>query len=135
MKSHSLKQSITILKIILLSLTFTFLSCNKDDMNNNETDKNVNYYVKYIISGNGTYGRFSNWTATTPQGIYKNNGYQVNSWNQTYGPAKKGFKCEIRINDYIGGAPTIKIYVSKNNEPFILKLSKTGDSALYSIDF
>jgi len=120
---------------MIISLIFSFSSCNKDEMDNNETVINDNYYVEYVIIGNGTYGRFSNWTATTPQGIYTNSGYQARSWNQTYGPINKGFECEVRIDDYISGAPTIEIHVSKNEEPFALKVSKTGDSASYTIDF
>lgn len=119
------------------SLLFCFftsifiLSCNKE-RNSNKCDK---YYVKYVIIGNGTYGRFSNWTATTPNGIYTNNGYQTRSWNQTYGPVKNGFKCEVQISDYISGSPTIEIHISKNDEPFALKVIKTGGSASYTIDF
>jgi len=70
-----------------------------------------------------------------PQGIYTNSGYQVRSWNQTYGPVNKGFKCEVEIDDYISGEPTIEIHVSKNDEPFTLKVSETGDSASYTINF
>ena len=137
MKSHFLKQGIlTIILMIISALTiFTFSSCNKNDMDNNETVINDSYYVKYVIKGNGTYGRFSNWTATTPQGTYTNSGYQVTSWNQTYGPINKGFKCEVQINSYISGAPTIEIHVSKNQEPFALKVIKTGNSASYTIGF
>ena len=134
MKSHFLKPSIlTITLVIMGALTFfTFSSCNKEVMDNNET---VNYYVKYVIKGNGAYGRFSDWTATTPQGTYTNNGYQTRSWNQTYGPINKGFKCEVQIDNYISGAPSIEIHVSKNEEPFALKVIKTGSSASYTVDF
>ena len=104
-------------------------------MDNNEPELSDNYSVQYIITGNGAYGRFSNWTASTPQGVYTNSGYQVSSWNQTYGPVNKGFKCEVQIDDYISRAPTIEIHVSKNEEPFALKVSETGVSALYTIDF
>lgn len=137
MKSHFLKQGIlTITLMIISALTvFIFSSCDKEEMDNNETVLNDNYYVKYVVKGNGTYGRFSNWTASTPQGIYANSGYQVRSWNQTYGPVNKGFKCGVQIGDYISGVPTIEIYVSKNEEPFALKVIKTGDSASYTIDF
>jgi hypothetical protein len=125
----------TIIVVVLLTLT----SCTKDKITPDETTKketipNDNYYVKYVVYGTGSYGRFSNWTATTPNGTYSNSGYQTRSWNQTYGPVQKGFKCEVRIGNYIGGAPTIEISVAKNAEPFALKTTVTGASASYIIN-
>ena len=117
--------------LAIIFLTFVAMSCDNNDLDEMIKD---NYYVKYSIIGNGTYGHISNWTATTPQGIYSNSGYQVRGWNQTYGPVNKGFKCEVHIDDYIGGAPTIEIYVSKNAEPFALKVSERGRSATYTLD-
>ena len=140
MKSHFLKQGISasILMIIsVLTISIAFSSCIKDkyedkDENDNkeETVINDNYYVKYVISSNYP-GVFSNWSVTTPQGNYTRNGYQTRHWEQTYGPVKKGFKCEVQVE----GAPTIEIYVSKNSEPFALKTTKTGNSASYTINF
>jgi hypothetical protein len=101
-------------------------------MQNNEV---ASYYVKYVIIGNSTYGHFSDWTATTPQGTYTNNGFQTRSWNQTFGPINKGFKCEVQIGNYISEAPSIEIHVSKNQEPFALRVIKTGSSASYTVDF
>lgn len=135
MKLNFLKQGFSTIKLMFISLIFCISSCDKNDMDNNEPELSDNYYVQYIIRGNGAYGRFSNWTATTPQGIYTNNGLQVRSWNQTYGPVNKGFKCEVIIDNYIYREPTIEIHVSKNEEPFALKESETGDSASYTIDF
>jgi|26BtaG_2_1085354.scaffolds.fasta_scaffold00362_4 hypothetical protein len=136
MKSHFIKQGILSSTLIIsILIIFTFSSCDKKEIDDNRPQINNNYYVKYIIKGNGTYGRFSNWTATTPDGNYTNNGYQTRSWNQTYGPVKKGFKCEVKIGDYISGTPTIEIHVSKNDEPFALKATKTDRTASYTIDF
>ncbi len=136
MKSYFLKKGILNMLVIIFSVltVSTFSSCSKEDKNS-DTGTSDNYYVKYIINGNGTYGRFSNWTATTPQGTFSNNGYQTRSWNQTFGPIKKGFKCEVQIGDYIGGDPTIEIHVSKNQEPFALKVTKTGSSASYTVNY
>ena len=74
MKSHFLKQGILTFTLMIISTLaiFTFSSCNKEGMDNNKTAKNDNYYVNYIIRGPGPYGRFSNWTATTPEGKYSN---------------------------------------------------------------
>jgi hypothetical protein len=79
MKSYFLKQRIllgTLMTISVLTILI-FSSCSKEEAKNN----NDNYYVKYIINGNGTYGRFSNGTVTTPEAAYTNSGYQVRSWN------------------------------------------------------
>ena len=133
MKSHFLKQGILVSTLMIISaLTiFTFSSCNKEEVDNNETVINDNYYVKYVISC--SYPKiFSNWSVTTPQGEYTKNGYQIRHWEQTYGPVKKGFKCEVIVGN---GKSTIQIYVSKNQEPFALKTTKTGKSASYTIDF
>ena len=131
-----------ILKIttVFLTIFFALSSCEKDETetatpNNNSATPNDNYYVNYIIKAPGPYGRFSNWTASTPDGTYSNNGYQVSSWNQTYGPVKKGFNCIVQIGNFQGGTPTIEIHVSKNQEPFALKATKTGNSASYTINF
>ena len=95
------------------------------------TVANDNYYVKYVISSIYPY-IFSNWTVTTPEGNYTKNDYQTRHWEQTYGPVKKGFKCEVQVKS---GQPTIEIYVSKNQEPFALKTTKDSYSAAYTIDF
>ena len=133
MKLNLLKQRILSWSLIIIGAfaLITFSSCGKE-----KTDKTTdNYYIRYTITGNGAYGRFSNWTATTPQGTYTNNGYQTRSWSQTYGPIKKGFKGEVRIGNSIGNAPTIDIHVSKNSEPFALKVTATGNYASYTINF
>lgn len=133
MKSHFLKQGILVSTLMIFSVLTIFIisSCNKEEMDNNETVINDNYYVKYVISC--SYPRiFSNWSVTTPGGKYTKNNYQTRHWEQTYGPVKKGFKCEVQVAN---GEPTIEIYVSKNQESFALKTTKTGMSASYTIDF
>jgi hypothetical protein len=132
MESHFPKRSILISTLMIISaLTiFTFFSCNKAEIDNN-TVVNDNYYVKYVISSIYPY-IFSNWTVTTPEGNYTKNDYQTRHWEQTYGPVKKGFKCEVQVKS---GQPTIEIYVSKNQEPFALKTTKDSYSAAYTIDF
>ena len=133
MKSRLPKLSILTNSLIIISaLTiFAFISCNKEEMDNNETVIKDNYYVKYVISSTYPY-IFSNWSVTTPEGNYTKNDYQTSKWEQTYGPVKKGFKCEVQVNK---GQPNIEIYVSKNQEPFALKMTKAGHSASYTINF
>ena len=135
MKPLFLKQSIstsTLMIISIFTIFIAFSSCNKEKMDNeDETTIKDNYYVKYVISC--SYPTvFSDWSVTTPQGKYTKNDYQTRRWEQTYGPVKKGFKCEVQVGR---GAPTIEIHVSKNQEPFALKTIKTGQSASYIIDF
>lgn len=134
MKTIFLKQSLFTFILLTIGMfsILTFSSCTEED---NDNGNNDNYYVKYIIDAPGPYGRFSNWTASTPDGTYSNSGYQTSSWNQTYGPVKRGFNCSVQIGHYQGGTPTIEIHVSKNDEPFALKANATGASASYVINF
>ncbi|MBM3419053.1 MAG: hypothetical protein FJY17_09075 [Bacteroidetes bacterium] len=127
------------LTFFLLSVIIgcSLLSCDKSRDLNNPGDGNTpidNYYIQYSIRAPGPYGRFSNWTASTPSGTYTNSGLQVSSWNQTYGPVQKGFSCRVQIGNYQGGTPTIEIYVSKNSEPFALKVSTMGSFASYVVN-
>ncbi len=112
--------------ISVLTIFIAFSSCNKE-----ETTTNDNYYVRYVISCSYPL-IFSNWSVTIPEGKYTKNDYQTRQWEQTYGPVKKGFKCEVKVGN---GEPSIEIYVSKNQEPFALKENKTGNSASYTINF
>ena len=48
--------------IKLFSLTASLFILNLGTACNDEIESNDNYYIKYIIRGNGAYGRFSNWT-------------------------------------------------------------------------
>lgn len=130
--------NLTKLNIIVLALSsliiLTIFSCDDNDNSIGDIANNDIYYVNYIIQAPGPYGRFSNWTATTPNGTYSNSGTQVAGWNQTYGPVQKGFQCRVEIGDYQGGTPTIEIHVSKNEGSFALKRTVTGTSASYVIN-
>lgn len=129
-----MKSSLVYLIIISLLSVFLFSSCDKenDDSNDDssETPTAASYYVKYIISA--SYPRiFSNWSVSTPQGQYTKNNYQTRHWEETYGPVKKGFNCNVEVEN---GEPTIAIYIAKNQEPFALKTTKNGHSASYTVD-
>ena len=135
MNIFSLK--LTKLNIIPLAVSsliiLTIFSCDDNDNGMGDERDNDVYYVNYIIEA-ARYGRFSNWTATTPDGTYSNNGLQVRRWDQTFAPFRKYFRCRVDIGDYIGGTPTIEIHVAKNDEPFALKEIVTGASASYTIN-
>ena len=122
----------TAILVILISLS----SCKKDETN---TTTNDDYFVKYVIKGNGTYIYFSDFSVNTDQGNFSFSGYQYKSWNQTYGPVKNGFIASVSVKSSF---VTVDIYVSKNNGPFVLKASKSdGNSSTsnisqsYAIDF
>ena len=113
---------------VFLAIFFTLSSCEKDET---ETTTNDDYFIKYVIKGNGTYIYFSDFSVNTDHGNASFSGYQYHSWNQTYGPVKKGFRASVSVqSSYV----TTEIYVSKNNGPFALKASKSGDNS-YTIDF
>ena len=125
------------MKKLIIALFFigSLVSCGSDDsMDIPPVVENDIYFVEYTIQGTGSYGRFMNWTATTPNGIYSNSGVQVRSWSETYGPVEKGFKCSVQIDDYIWDKPTIDIRVSKNDESFVSKASVKGTTATYEIE-
>ncbi|MCP9751201.1 hypothetical protein [Ferruginibacter sp. HRS2-29] len=120
---------------VSLAIFIALSSCKKDD----KAATNDDYYVKYVIKGNGTYAYFSNFSVNTDQGNRSFSGYQYRSWNQTYGPVKKGFRASVSVNSSL---VTVEIYVNKNSGPFALKASKSGSnsstsniSQSYTIDF
>lgn len=140
-----MKNIINILQIILITISFS--ACSKDDTSNvpiDETKVNDNYYIKYeAYNGNGL---SANGNVTTEKGILS----FEDSFSETFGPVSKGFRASISVScrhKGNGGNSTysIRIYVSKNNEPFVLKASKEGKyswngggnslSANYIIDF
>ena len=114
---------------VFLAIFFTLSSCEKDET---ETTTNDDYFIKYVIKGNGTYIYFSDFSVNTDHGNASFSGYQYHSWNQTYGPVKKGFRASVSVqSSYV----TTEIYVSKNNGPFALKASKSDGGSSYTIDF
>ena len=119
--------------MVFLAIFIALSSCKKDETNTTTNDDyNDDYFVKYVIIGNGTYIYFSDFSVNTGQGNVSFSGYQYHSWNQTYGPVKKGFRASVSIqSSYV----TTEIYVSKNNGPFALKASKSGGGSSYTIDF
>lgn len=126
--------------VAMVAILFTILACTKDEETPSGSDgNNDEYYVKYIIRGNGTYIYFNNFSVNTDLGNKSFSGYQYRSWNQTYGPVKRGFLASVSVSSsYVN----VEIHVAKNNSPFVLKASKTGDrsptsniSQSYRIDF
>jgi hypothetical protein len=115
---------------LILSIFIILSSCKRDEVKITTTDE---YYVKYAIKGNGTYNYFNKFSVNTDKGNVSFGGNQYRSWNQTYGPVRKGFRASVTSD----GLVTIEIFISKNNGPFALKASKSGSqsSVSYTIDF
>ena len=122
----------TVFLVIFIALS----SCKKQET---ITTTNDNYFVKYTIIGNGTYIYFSDFSVNSDQGNKSFSGYQYKSWNQTYGPVKKGFNASVAVESSL---VTVEIYVAKNGGQFALKATKSGGnsstsniSQSYTIDY
>ncbi|MFC4231495.1 hypothetical protein ACFOW1_06325 [Parasediminibacterium paludis] len=111
---------------LFVAFIMALTSCKKEE---NITTSNDSYYIKYAIIGNGTYIYFSDFSVNSAQGLVSYSGYQYQTWTQTYGPVKKGFSASVSVQSpYV----TVEIYVSKNNGPWAVMASKTGDYSLSS---
>lgn len=125
-----------LLVLVFSLLTFTFVGCEEFNQpsNGNSTQQQDEYYVKYTISssfyyfGSITYADV-NGTKNDRTGDYNRTSLK---WEVIVGPVKKGFNSHVSYSR--GSANIVKIEVSKNNGPFVLKASG-DDSANYIIDF
>lgn len=126
-----------IVTVILLSvLAFSLTGCEgfNQPSNGNSTQQRDEYYVKYTISssfyyfGSITYADV-NGTKNDRTGDYNRTSLK---WEVIVGPVKKGFNSHVSYSR--GSANIVKIEVSKNNGPFVLKASG-DDRANYIIDF
>lgn len=126
-----------IVTVILLSvLAFSLTGCEgfNQPSNGNSTQQRDEYYVKYTISssfyyfGSITYADV-NGTKNDRTGDYNRTSLK---WEVIVGPVKKGFNSHVSYSR--GSANIVKIEVSKNNGPFVLKASG-DDNANYIIDF
>ena len=123
-------------KCFLFGLLFSalFLSlmtaCGSDDDDKVEEPKqeeSANYYVKYRTQASSNFGIANiriNIVCTTgnPNNIFTSNSV----WEETFGPFKKGENVSLQVssNSKVIG----RIYVSRNHEPFALKVEKEGNS-------
>ena len=109
--------------VLLLALVATLMmaSCKKEK---------VNYYVKYEAIGS-YYGGLMKINVNTENGIQS---FTTSSktYSETFGPVSKGFAASISII-YSTNLNTY-IYVSRGEEPFVLKATGTS-AAEYVIDF
>jgi len=114
--------------VLLLALAATLMmaSCTKEK---------ANYYVKYEVKAYGT-----NHTGTMTLNVNTENGMQrITSsskvFSETFGPVSKGFNASINASVNYPTYWSTNIYVSKGEEPFVLKASTSTSGAKYVIDF
>lgn len=135
-------------KYILRGIFFTvfsiaFGSCSEEeqfvrlpDKEEEEKEEVAEYYVKYVAKSLNRYISITGVTVATDNGTQTFN-YSSNakySWEQTYGPVKKGFRASITVTgNKIGN---IEIYCCRGSEPFALKASRSGSGSLqYTINY
>lgn len=127
-----------------LGCMLVFASCNDKAATRIEQQANTCYYVKYSVDvstqqiGNGTHI-----TVNTEKGEQTFNASR--EFSETFGPVSQNF--EAKISTYttytVTATVTIHIYVSRGEEPFVLKGTKTMTNPSkqnpaiveYSIDF
>ena len=137
-----MKRIIPILSTLLaLLICSACTNADEPDTQKSETEKKDNYYVRYEISNGSAFPVRGN--VATEKGNLDFSG----KFNETFGPVPKGFRAYAYARFYHegrGGSTNynIRIYVSKNTEPFVLKSQKSGtfpdggsDEASYTIDF
>lgn len=126
------------LKIFFVAMLFVFSGCNDSGEPDNPS-AGGEYYVKYEAYVKSIYvGYTVKYTVDTDKGrqVFE----ASNSFSQTFGPLKKGFKTSITADasSCYRADCDVRIYVCRGQEPFALKASNSGDkivSATYVIDF
>ena len=134
-------------KYILRGIFFTvfsiaFGSCSEEEQfvrlpdKEEEKEEVAEYYVKYVAKSLNRYISITGVTVATDNGTrtFNYSGNAKYSWEQTYGPVKKGFRASITVTgNKIGN---IEIYCSRGSEPFALKASRSGSGSLqYTINY
>ena len=133
----------SILRVILFTVfSISFGSCGEDEEIFRLPDKEevkeevAEYYVKYVANSQNRYFSITGVTVATDKGTqsYNYSSSARKTWEQTYGPVKKGFRASITVNgDKIGN---VEIYCCRGGEPFALKASRSGSGSLqYTINY
>jgi hypothetical protein len=120
----AVKNSIFYMIIVFLSL----ISCNKINTEEAIEDNNDNYYVKYVAYEDSERIMITDVIINTPDGEMTFPG--SSKFEKSIGPIKKGFQASITVmgKGYKNGNPAyIEIHVSKNKEPFTIKLLKEAN--------
>lgn len=117
---------------------------------------NDSYYVRYEVAAKSTHYETAKIEVETDNGnetisltinpsssTYFHLQNCVNVFSEQYGPVPKGFNSSINASivnasSFSSVSLEVAIYVSRNNEPFVLKASNSGGSscnASYTIDY
>ena len=136
------------LLIIIFSLFSSCKDTNDEPTNPNyEEDKkeDVRYYVKYEIEMKTRWiNTINTITFISDNGVQSFEAEGSKNWTATYGPISYGTKVYLKINrngdeDYTPGETNqARIYISKNQEPFVIKAEDSGNKDIYlsyTIDF
>ena len=120
---------------VILCVLLLLLSCEKES-------SSADYYVRYEMSTSSQYVKNSRKISVNTDSGVKEYNTDLNGFTETFGPFKKCFNANITVvyvSDYPGATTTLKIYVSRGQEPFALKAETVGGqktvSASYIIDF
>ena len=133
-----------IYKTFLMAIAILLGSCTSDpiqpqpeDHSKPEDDKIENtYYVRFEGNSKGTQARQTVWKMEAGKFNYS---ITASSCSETFGPISKDDQIKFSGNEkYTASVVTIKVYVSRNNEPFALVESKSGyggAAITHTIDF
>ncbi len=146
-----MKKALRIISICILFIsTLTFFGCSKSDCATSDN----NYYIRYEVAAKSIHyetvtieiqGEDDTIIYSRKISASPNNYNYINCQNifsEQIGPVPYGFSSNINvaINDTYNASVEmeVKIYASKNSEPFVLKASNKGYlncDASYTIDF
>lgn len=133
-----------LLKYLCFILLCLLTGCEKDNYTTySEPTIENDYYVRYeadITTGGLASGYRDIYYTVNTENETKKFVSTDRTFNQTFGPVKKGFLTEISVDaSKVGNSScNVRIYVSRANEPFALKASndaKVKVNVSYKIDY
>ena len=137
MKSKLLITSVAILLVVLSG-------CKKPE-EPDEVKVEDRYYVKYEVEINKNISNTNHITVKTEKGDMSFQTTGNKSFSETFGPVKKNFNARIQVyvEEMRSATVTVRIYVSKGKEAFVLKKINSAIDPLqanpvvaeYTIDF
>lgn len=118
--------------VSLLSLVL-FTACNKDKNKTENSTSIDRYYVRYEVSVSSVHTGTLYVYVNTEKGIKS---FEISNklFSEIFGPVDYGFNTSVSSSFSYSGTLSSKIYVCKNNDPFVLKATG-GSTAEYTIDF
>lgn len=124
----------------MLALCVTACSKNPIESGSSEKQTQSEYYVKYVsdgLNGNGIYAY--NVSYTDEKGAKKTfSNMTSDSFERTIGPVSVGFEASFRIwvnNTNDTRTRAARIEVKKDNNPFVVKVEKSGTGGGVSVSY